>query len=148
VPEHVEHAAIAAEYAHVTAPLRRLVDRYAGEIAVALCADREVPDWVRATIKELPKVMEESDRKAHQFERAVLDLVEAGMLRRDVGQTFNGIITDVDDDKPSRGSVMLCDPAVEARVESSSGSLPLGHDVEVKLAAADVSKRLVRFQLA
>ena len=49
VPEHIEHAALASEYAHTTAPLRRLVDRYAGEIAVALCADTPVPDWVRET---------------------------------------------------------------------------------------------------
>ena len=40
VPEDAEHAALAIDYAHVTAPLRRLVDRYAGEICVALCADR------------------------------------------------------------------------------------------------------------
>ena len=37
-PEQPEHAALASEYAHVTAPLRRLVDRYAGEVCVALCA--------------------------------------------------------------------------------------------------------------
>ena len=36
VPEHPEHAALAAPYAHVTAPLRRRVDRYAGEICLAL----------------------------------------------------------------------------------------------------------------
>ena len=29
-----------------TAPLRRLVDRYAGEVCVALCAGTEVPAWV------------------------------------------------------------------------------------------------------
>ena len=46
VPEEAEHAALAIDYAHVTAPLRRLVDRYAGEICVALCADQPVPDWV------------------------------------------------------------------------------------------------------
>ena len=45
-PEQPEHAALASEYAHVTAPLRRLVDRYAGEICLALCAGEEVPAWV------------------------------------------------------------------------------------------------------
>ena len=43
VPAQPAHSALASEYAHVTAPLRRLVDRYAGEICVALCADDEVP---------------------------------------------------------------------------------------------------------
>ena len=34
-----QHAALASEYAHVTAPLRRLGDRYAGEICLAICGD-------------------------------------------------------------------------------------------------------------
>ena len=46
VPADPQHAALASEYAHVTAPLRRLGDRYAGEICVALCAGTEVPGWV------------------------------------------------------------------------------------------------------
>lgn len=148
VPEHIEHAAIAAEYSHVTAPLRRLVDRYAGEIAVALCADREIPEWVRAGLRDLPKTMEESDHKAHQFERAVLDLVEAGMLRHDIGEKFEGVITDLDEKDSSRGAVMLRDLAVEAPVESGSGSLPLGQQVEVELVEANVSTRTVRFRVA
>ena len=55
VPEQPQHAALASEYAHVTAPLRRLGDRYAGEICVALCAGTEVPDWVLARLGELPE---------------------------------------------------------------------------------------------
>ncbi len=46
VPDQAEHAALAIDYAHVTAPLRRLVDRYAGEVCLALCADEPVPGWV------------------------------------------------------------------------------------------------------
>ena len=38
-----QHAALATTYAHVTAPLRRLVDRYAEEICVALCAGERRP---------------------------------------------------------------------------------------------------------
>ena len=43
VPADPIHSALASEYAHVTAPLRRLGDRYAGEICVALCAGTDVP---------------------------------------------------------------------------------------------------------
>ena len=35
VPDVLRHAAVAAAYAHVTAPLRRLVDRYAAECCVS-----------------------------------------------------------------------------------------------------------------
>jgi exoribonuclease R len=147
VPEHVEHAALAAEYAHVTAPLRRLVDRYVGEVAVALCADREVPEWVLSRLRELPKEMEESDRKAHRFERAILDLVEAGVLHSDIGRTFSGVITDIGEKDPATGSVMLRDQAVEAPVTAVSGKLPLGAEVQVKLVKADPAERVVRFEL-
>ena len=55
VPADPMHAALASEYAHVTAPLRRLGDRYAGEICVALCAGTEVPAWVLATLLGAPR---------------------------------------------------------------------------------------------
>jgi exoribonuclease R len=38
------HAALAAVYAHTTAPLRRLVDRYSGEVCLAIVEGREPPD--------------------------------------------------------------------------------------------------------
>ena len=81
VPAEHEHAAIAAPYAHVTAPLRRLGDRYAGEVCVALCAGTAVPDWVLAALPDLPKTLEESARRAGSYERAVLDVIEAGAAR-------------------------------------------------------------------
>src|SRR4051794_33522791 len=42
-PELTTHAAVAAPYAHATAPLRRLADRYVSEVCLALCAGQEVP---------------------------------------------------------------------------------------------------------
>lgn len=147
VPEHIEHAALASEYAHTTAPLRRLVDRYAGEIAVALCSDQQVPDWVRKHLREIPKQMEDADHRAHQFEGAVVSLVEAGVLAKRVGDTFSGVVIEVDDQQPNSGTVMLADPAVEARVSAAAGHLPLGDRVQVRLAEADIARRLVRFDL-
>lgn len=148
VPEHVEHAALASEYAHVTAPLRRLADRYAGEVAVALCAGVDIPGWVRATLRDLPKEMEASDRVAHRFERAVLDMVEAGVLEGRVGETFPGAITDLDDRDDRKGMVVLRELAVTAKVSSPGRALPLGEEVSVRLVEADVVTRRVRFELA
>ena len=148
LPEQPMHAAIASTYAHVTAPLRRLVDRYAGEICVALCAGTPVPAWVQERLEGLPATMRDSARRAGQYERAVLDLVEAEVLSRRVGETFTGMIVDLDDKDPVRGEVVVADPAVEASVVSSAGqSLPLGTDVRVRLAEADPTRRTVRFEL-
>jgi exoribonuclease R len=146
VPEHPEHAALATTYAHVTAPLRRLVDRYAGEICLALCWDNPVPEWVTARLEQLPETMQEAGRRASQYEAAVVDLVEAAMLVDDVGKEYDGVIIDADEKDPTSGKVMLSEAAVEARV-SSGRPLPLGEEVRVTLAEADPNQRRVRFEL-
>ncbi|GAA1807234.1 RNB domain-containing ribonuclease [Nocardioides hankookensis] len=146
VPAQPLHSALAEEYAHVTAPLRRLGDRYAGEVCLALCAGTEIPDWVHAALPGLPKTLQGSASKAHAYERAVLDLVEAGVLADDVGETFAGVVVDVDEKDPHRGVVVVHDPDVEARVVSGA-PLPLGTDVRVRLSVADVATRKVEFTL-
>lgn len=146
VPEQAEHSALASEYAHVTAPLRRLADRYASEVCVALCTGDEVPDWVHDKLHDLPATMQASSQKASSYERAVLDLVEAAVLRPHVGQSFPGVVVAVDEKERTRGDVVIQEPAVEAHVTSSS-PLPLGTDVEVRLTEADPQSRTVRFEL-
>lgn len=46
--EQQVQAAIAAPYAHVTAPLRRLVDRFGLVVCEALSSGDEVPGWARS----------------------------------------------------------------------------------------------------
>jgi exoribonuclease R len=145
-PADPVHAALASEYAHVTAPLRRLGDRYAGEICVALCAGTDVPDWVLTRLHDLPEEMKEGGRRAAQYESAVLNLVEAGLLHDRVGERFEGVVVDVDDKDETRGTLTVQDPAVEARV-TSSHAVPLGTEVEVTLAQADLASRSVVFTL-
>ena len=143
-PAEPQHSALASEYAHVTAPLRRLGDRYAGEICVALCAGDDVPGWVLERLPGLPDTLRESAQKANRYESAVVDLVEAALLRNRVGETFPAVVVEVDHDDHSRGTVTVQDPAVEARV-TGSGELPLGADVTVTLKAVDVPTRTVEY---
>ena len=147
VPAEPQHAALASEYAHVTAPLRRLGDRYAGEVCVALCAGGEVPDWVTERLPELPGTLQQSAHRASRYENAVLDLVEAELLQHRVGETFRGVVVERDDEDRSRGTVTVQDPAIEADVVAD-GELPLGEDVSVTLTTADVASRKVEFTLA
>ncbi len=149
VPEASVHSALAGEYAHVTAPLRRLVDRYAGEIAVALTAGHDVPGWVGERLEELPATMQASTRRANAYERGVLDLVEAALLEDRVGEEFAAMVVSTERKDPSRGEVVLDEPAVEARARTADGGpLPLGTAVRVRLARADVEARKVEFVLA
>jgi exoribonuclease R len=143
VPERATHAAVAAPYAHATAPLRRLVDRYVGEVCVSVCAGLEVPGWVRAALPGLPARMADSDRRAGELERECVALMEAAVLADSVGQTFDAAVIDVN--HKGGGTVQLAEPAVRASCE---GNLPLGEAVRVRLLRADVESRSVRFALA
>ena len=90
VPADPRHAAVAAPYAHVTAPLRRLCDRAANEVVLALLAGSEVPEWAPAEVEVLPEVMAEATARESAYARAALDLVEALVLRPAVGPPVPG----------------------------------------------------------
>ena len=90
--------------------------------------------------------MQASGQRAHRYERAVLDLVEAEVLAPHVGETFAGVVVQVDEDDPAKGDLVVQQPAVEARVRSSQ-KLPLGGDVQARLAEAEVRTRTVRFEV-
>lgn len=145
VPADPDHAALASEYAHVTAPLRRLGDRFAGEVCVALCAGGPVPGWVLEALPDLPVALKRSGQLSRRYENAVLDLVEAGLLSHRVGEVFDAVVVEVEDDDPTTGTVTVADPAVEARV-TGAGPLPLGEQVQVRLVEASVADRRVRFE--
>ncbi|MFD5066006.1 ribonuclease catalytic domain-containing protein, partial [Streptomyces sp. NPDC058394] len=53
-PDPAIHSAVAAPYTHCTAPLRRLVDRYTGELCLAAVAGTEPPPWVLEALPALP----------------------------------------------------------------------------------------------
>ncbi|MFA6228787.1 MAG: RNB domain-containing ribonuclease [Rhodanobacter sp.] len=144
LPAPSTHSALAAHYTHVTAPLRRLVDRYTGEMCIALCAKQPVPDWVQAALPGLPTTMQASGHRARQYEKAVLDLAEAAMLAPRVGETFDGAIVEVAATDARKGVVIVRDQVVEASVSSDS-ALPLGSDVRVTLVEADPLTRITRF---
>jgi exoribonuclease R len=153
VPHDTDHAGVAAPYAHVTAPLRRLADRYATEVCLALHAGEPVPDHVRDALPRLPDAMAASDRVASAAERAAIELAEAVVLSGRVGETFEAIVLDVDvpvnapgkdatNTRRPRGTVALDDPPVRARCE---GHLALGQRIRVRLVAADPVARRVLF---
>ncbi|MFG3493873.1 RNB domain-containing ribonuclease [Streptomyces sp. NPDC047928] len=137
LPSPALHAAVADEYTHCTAPLRRLVDRYAGELCVAAVEGHEPPDWVRDALAALPQEMADGTRRANGVERECVDLVEAALLMDRVGEVFDAVVVDVKEQNPKVGTVHLSapHPAVVARVESPA-PLPLGERLRVRLTQA------------
>lgn len=131
------HAALAAPYAHTTAPLRRLVDRYVLEICVALSRGETVPQWVVDGLPGLPKAMAESGRRAGSYERGMLDIAEALVLDGYQGQLLEGVLVDVNP-RNRRGIVQIPDSAVELTVLADPDDV--GKHIRVRVEAVDVAK--------
>lgn len=135
------HAAIAAPYAHATAPLRRLADRYVVEAALALANGRPVPQPVAAAFAKLPATMQRAEARAGQVERAVVDLAETAILANRTGELFDAVVTDLGE---QGARIQLCDLPVVART-AAHGVVP-GNRVRVRLDGADPATRRLAFQ--
>lgn len=137
------HAAMAATYAHATAPLRRLADRYVVRAALAIANGEAVPQAVTDAFPKLPEVMARADALSGRIDRAVIDLAEAAVLNGHVGETFAATVTDLDE----RGArIQLADLPVVTRVDAG-GAMP-GDAIRVKLAAVDLAHRSAKFEPA
>lgn len=142
-PEQPGHGGVGAPYAHVTAPLRRLVDRFGTEVCLALAAGREPDAALRAALPELPALMAASDRRTRDVERAVVDAAEAWLLRGREGELFPAVVVDAED---GRGTVVLEELAIRGRC--TGADLRPGTRIRARLEQADVAGRAVRFTSA
>lgn len=165
VPEAATQSAIGAAYAHSTAPLRRLVDRFVLVICEALSNGTDVPGWARAALPSLPSIMGTSDQLAARLERLSLDTVEAALLSNHIGQEFDAVV--ISGSKPAKngngkngngngngngkngngngpsGIVQIAEPAVTARCP---GELESGTQIRVRVLSADIASREVRLE--
>ncbi|MBG6055567.1 exoribonuclease R [Salinibacterium sp. CAN_S4] len=139
-------AAVAAPYAHTTAPLRRLVDRFVLVTCEALVAGRAVPEWVREALPTLPKLMGKSDGVASAVDRQSLDAIEAALLVDRVGEVFDSVVISVKigDGRAAAGVIQLTDPVVTARVE---GTVAAGQSIRATLVSADIATGAVVFRV-
>lgn len=140
------HAGVGGHYAHVTAPLRRLVDRYATEICLSIATGQPIPQWVTDGVDRVLETMATSSRLASQVDRACLDLTEATVLRPWVGHNFQAAILHSSrkrgDDSSGIADVFVADPPVMTRCQ---GSPPEGTQALVTLVDADPSRRTTMF---
>ena len=143
----------AAPYAHVTAPLRRLADRYATEVCLSLRRGPRGAGVGPCGAAPAARRDGPSGRRASAAERGAIDLAEAVLLADRVGEEFDAAVLDVDGrpqpgrngrpERPPTGTVALDEPPVRARCE---GTLRLGERVRVRLVKADPARRTVQFE--
>ena len=142
MPPDVQHHAIAAPYAHVTAPLRRLGDRYASEIVLSIEQSNRPPHWCVDALEHLPEEMKEGDRRDGELERRIVDFVESVILEERAGEIFDAVVVDVN---KGGGTIQLFDPAVLAQCD---GRLTLGAKIRARLAKVDPRAGSLRFEYA
>ncbi len=141
-PADPGHGGIGAPYAHVTAPLRRLVDRFGTEVCLAVTAGEEVPGWVREALPALPGLMAASDSLAAKVDRACIDRTEATLLASRVGEEFDVVVLRPGGEGDGAGEVYLPEPPVLAKC---SGRVTAGATVRVRLTEADPSTGRISF---
>ena len=112
------HSAVAATYAHGTAPLRRLADRYVVMAALAVANGQAVPDQVSAAFAQTSRrdAPSRRDGRARSSERSsTWPRSPCSARRRSARST--AVVTDVDD----RGArIQLCNLPVVSRVAAES----------------------------
>ncbi len=141
IPAQHEHAAVANPYAHVTAPLRRLVDRFGLVVCEAISSGTEVPDWCREALPTLPEIMARTDQVGNRVARACTDAVEAAALLGSVGTEVPAYVVD----ELEKGClVQLIDVAVVAK---ATGHAKAGESVTVRIDAAEIETGTIRLSV-
>ncbi|MBL8203639.1 MAG: RNB domain-containing ribonuclease [Blastocatellia bacterium] len=159
------HSAIAAPYAHVTAPLRRLADRYVLDLLVELTNGHRPSQELMATLYQLPPVMSEADRLSRQLESAIVDFAEARLMQDRAGEIFNAMVIGL---RQEGVVVQVTEPPLrtlipitvwraqgeEAKLASDGATLmvgeqrlTLGETVSLRLEAANPKARSLSFSL-
>ena len=141
-----EHSAIALPYAHCTAPLRRLADRYVLDLLVRYRRGDTPTEDELDTLERLPAVMQDAGRRSGQLERRVLDIAEAWQLREREGSEFDARVISVRD---GGFEGQLEEVPVRAWVETreETGVPALGEEVRVRLKAVRVEEGRLDFRL-
>lgn len=146
IPDRRDHSAIASTYAHVTAPLRRVCDRYANEVLMAVCAGVAPPSWAVETLTELPSIMGRARNREGSLDRAMVDYIESVVLAGAVGECFEATVVNhrrTGDD--TQAVIQLAEPAV---ISTLMPAPALGATLQVRLVEVDPARRLVRFESA
>ena len=146
LPANTQHEALAMPYAHVTAPLRRLADRYVLDLLVTLASGGRPPADEIATLCKLPAVMNAAETKAGRMERGAVDVAEAWTLHGRVGQRFPATVLGV---AQGRAEVQIEEPPVRVDVRKPEGGpwLELGAEVRVRLEGVDLESGKMEFVL-
>ena len=145
IPGHADpgHFALAVhDYTHATAPNRRYVDLVNQRMLKAVLAGKPSP-YSTSELYDVARQCTERENAAKKVERTMRKVAAAVLLSKQIGKTFDGIVTGV---KDGATYVRLLKPPAEGRIVKHDRGLDVGDKVKVKLIATDPDQAYIDFE--
>jgi exoribonuclease-2 len=132
------------DYSHTTAPNRRYADLVMQRLLKATIAGKPSP-YSADELDAIAARCTERENAARTVERSMRKVVAATLLERRVGETFDAIVTGV-----NQGGTFarLAHPPAEGRIVRGEHGLDVGDRVRVTLVEVDVAKGYIDFARA
>ena len=132
------------DYSHTTAPNRRYADLVMQRLVKATLAGTPAP-YTAEELDAIAAHCTEMENAARKVERSMRKVVAATLLARRVGETFDAIVTGVNQ---SGTFARLIHPPAEGRVVRGEHGMDVGDQVHVRLVDVNVAKGYIDFARA
>lgn len=137
------HFGLAAyRYTHATAPNRRYADLVIQRLLLALLS-RQAPPYSTAELANIATRCNERENASRKVERLMRKIIAAHLLRDQIGETFEAIVTGA---SPKGTYVRVVSPPVEGRVVRHEAGLDVGDRVMVRLIDVDAERGFIDFE--
>jgi VacB/RNase II family 3'-5' exoribonuclease len=136
------HFGLAVEdYTHSTAPNRRYADLVTQRLVKAALANQP-PPYEGNELKEIAKRCTEREDAARKVQRKMRKVAAALLLRNQIGQQFDAIVTGVSE----KGTyARIINPPVDGRVMRGEQGLRVGEKTRVRLLSTDPERGFIDF---
>ena len=138
----IGHFALAVmDYTHSTAPNRRYVD-VINQRLIKSVIDRQPAPYTAVELSGLASWLTGREKAAQKAERFMRKAAAALLLRKRIGESFDGIITGASE----KGIyARLIAPPAEGRIVQGGGNLKVGQKVRIRLLATDPYNGFIDF---
>jgi VacB/RNase II family 3'-5' exoribonuclease len=132
------------DYTHSTAPNRRYADLVTQRLVKAALANQS-PPYAGNELKEIAQRCTEREDAARKVQRKMRKVAAALLLRNQIGQQFDAIVTGVSE----KGTyARIIKPPVDGRVMRGEQGLRVGEKTRVRLLSTDPERGFIDFARA
>jgi VacB/RNase II family 3'-5' exoribonuclease len=132
------------DYTHSTAPNRRYADLITQRLVKAALVNKPAP-YTEAELREIAQRCTEREDAARKVERKMRKVAGALLLKDQIGEVFDAIVTGVTD----KGTfARVIKPPVDGRIMRGERGLRVGDKVRVRLLSTDPERGFIDFARA